>query len=73
MKPVTLVGMVLCGFLTTAFAALNMRIAERDSDLPYPLVPMEVTGTVNGEDFRLQGTYDVGGTRVENARWLTVE
>jgi hypothetical protein len=73
MKPVTLVGMVLCGFLTTAFAAPNMRIAERDSDLPYPLVPMEVTGTVHGEDFRLQGTYDVRGTCVENARWLTVE
>ncbi|EHL02917.1 hypothetical protein GLAREA_04084 [Glarea lozoyensis ATCC 20868] len=32
--------------------------APQEPDLPYPLVPLEVTGTVDGHDFDLQGTYD---------------
>jgi hypothetical protein len=58
--------MKLSSFLSLGLASMVSvtMAAPQQPDLPYPLVPLEVIGTIEGQDFRLKGTYDVRSTRI---------
>ena len=59
MKSSTIFSVLFTSLLSVTFAAPGFLVKDDVSDLPYPLAPLEVTGTIEGHDFKLQGTLDV--------------